>query len=101
MRESRHSQARRRGDAPASTRRLGHVAWFGRSSWRRSHDQVFGPSRNRSSVEHGFEASVAFPTAPLGSLPEPNQRFEATATCLSVSIGCGDRTVVAVPHPRR
>ena len=32
---------------------------------------------------------------------QPNQRFEAKAAILSVSIGCGDRTVASVPHPRR
>ena len=99
MRASRHSAVELRADTP--TRRLDHGVAFGGFGWRRSHDPVFGPSRNRSSVEHGFEASVALPKASLGSLPEPNQRFEATATSLSASIGDGDSTSVAVPHPRR
>ena len=99
MRASRHSAVELRADTP--TRRLGHGVVFGRFGWRRSHDPVFGPPRNRSSVEHGFEASAALPKASFGSFPEPNQRFEATAACMSVSIGCDDRTVASVPHPQR
>ena len=90
-----------RGNAPASTRRRDHGVAFGGFGWRRGHDPVFGPSRNRRLAALGFEASAGFPQAAFGSFPEPNQRFEATAACLSVSIGWGDRTSASVPHPQR
>ena len=99
MSASRHSAAELPADTP--TRRLDHGVVFGRSGWRRSHDPVFSPSRLRRSARLGFGASAGFPQAAFGSFGEPNQRFEATATCLSVSIGDGEGTSVAVPHPQR